>query len=293
MVTVRRDYAPTAEVCCAFRFLRPGALTPPYRSRAYSLVQELLDQSVPTMLYYVDLIARYQERLLELATYPDPTKAPEDRPAFGGEFSHWDACALYASIRAFRPSRIVEIGSGGSSRWMRQAIRDADIECQVTSVDPGANGAIYGTGPDEIWLDHYEDVWHRTPNLQCNDILFYDGSHLIVPDSDLIVLCLEAIPRLPPGVLIHFHDIFPPDDVPGDMRTWMQMESYLVYTLMVYGNFELLYASWPLRAGGPFGDEATQGLSFPAGTIEQTGGSVWLRTLAEPFLPTEYEEGAI
>ena len=45
-----------------------------------------------------------------------------------------------------------------------------------------------------------------------NDILFIDSSHIIRPQGDVLTQCLEILPILKPGVLIHFHDIFTPFD---------------------------------------------------------------------------------
>ncbi len=44
--------------------------------------------------------------------------------------------------------------------------------------------------------------------LQANDILFIDSTHVCTAVSDVTHLILEVLPRLPTGVLIHFHDIF-------------------------------------------------------------------------------------
>ena len=39
------------------------------------------------------------------------------------------------------------------------------------------------------------------------DVLFIDSSHVLRIDSDVRFLFLEVLPRLQPGVLVHFHDI--------------------------------------------------------------------------------------
>jgi hypothetical protein len=48
--------------------------------------------------------------------------------------------------------------------------------------------------------------------LNHGDLLFIDSSHTVKPGSDVNFLILEILPRLKPGVFIHFHDINLPFD---------------------------------------------------------------------------------
>ena len=55
--------------------------------------------------------------------------------------------------------------------------------------------------------------------LSENDILFIDSSHVIRPQGDVLYEFLELLPLLPPGVIVHIHDIFTPRDYPQDWVT--------------------------------------------------------------------------
>jgi hypothetical protein len=46
--------------------------------------------------------------------------------------------------------------------------------------------------------------------LRENDILFVDTSHTVKMGSEVNRVVLDVLPRLAPGVLVHFHDIFLP-----------------------------------------------------------------------------------
>jgi hypothetical protein len=46
--------------------------------------------------------------------------------------------------------------------------------------------------------------------LEKNDILFIDSSHIIRPEGDILFEYLELLPLLKPGVIVHIHDIFTP-----------------------------------------------------------------------------------
>ena len=55
--------------------------------------------------------------------------------------------------------------------------------------------------------------FHKIVNkLSENDILFIDSTHTVRPGSDVNYLILEILPRLNPGVIVHFHDIYLPYD---------------------------------------------------------------------------------
>ena len=53
-------------------------------------------------------------------------------------------------------------------------------------------------------------------DLQRNDLLFIDSSHIIRPQGDVLFEYLEIIPELSKGVLVHVHDIFTPYDYPNE-----------------------------------------------------------------------------
>jgi hypothetical protein len=48
--------------------------------------------------------------------------------------------------------------------------------------------------------------------LEANDILFIDSSHVLRPQGDVLFEFLEILPVLKPGVIVHIHDIFTPQD---------------------------------------------------------------------------------
>ena len=82
--------------------------------------------------------------------------------------------------------------------------------------------------------------------LEPNDILFIDTSHVAKAGSDVNYLLFEILPILKPGVLVHIHDIFLPDEYPKkwvieDGRNWN--EQYLVRAFLQYNPaFEIV---WP------------------------------------------------
>jgi len=78
------------------------------------------------------------------------------------------------------------------------------------------------------------ELWSE---LAAGDVLFIDSSHVAKTGSDVNHLCFEVLPRLRPGVLVHVHDIFLPQDYLKEWaiaqnRSWN--EQYVVQALLMY-----------------------------------------------------------
>jgi len=84
-------------------------------------------------------------------------------------------------------------------------------------------------------------------NLNANDILFIDSSHVVKIGNDVIFEYSEILPRLKSGVLIQIHDIFLPDDYPkqwvvNEHKFWA--EQYLLQSFLTYNSeFEIIWTS--------------------------------------------------
>lgn len=151
------------------------------------------------------------------------------RPAWtGGAICAFDALALYAMVRRHAPRRYLEIGSGMTTCFARQAIDDGKLQARITSVDPEPRAEIDSIC-DEVIRDGLEtcnlDVFDR---LESGDIVFFDGSHRSFMNSDVTVFFIDVLPRLQPGVIVHIHDISLPWDYPEWAKDWYWNEQYLL-----------------------------------------------------------------
>ena len=129
-------------------------------------------------------------------------------------FPRLDAAAAYAMVRALEPQRIVEVGSGHSTRFLARAVADARLDTRITAIDPEPRASLEGLkvrGLRQRVQDTPLDVFQ---DLEARDILFIDSSHQLKPGSDVEFLLQKVLPRLAKGVLVHFHDIFLPDPYP-------------------------------------------------------------------------------
>lgn len=137
-------------------------------------------------------------------------------------FGYSDAIFLYSVMRHFRPRRIIEVGSGHSSCLMldtNEIFFGGSIEC--TFIEPYPGGLLSLLKPEDrrslrLLEARVQDVPLATfDDLDGNDILFVDSSHVSKIGSDLNHIVFNVLPRLRPGVLVHFHDIFYPFEYPG------------------------------------------------------------------------------
>jgi len=162
-------------------------------------------------------------------------------------FREGDVELYYNIIRHFKPSRIIEIGSGNSTMVALHAVHVNESEapdksCEVTAIEPYP------------WFRHeklnlvpklVENVGLAMfKQLKANDILFIDSSHMIRPQGDVLFEILEVLPSLAPGVIVHVHDVFTPRDYLDDWvkvhnRFWN--EQYLLEAFLSCNDqFEVL-----------------------------------------------------
>ncbi|MCH8061426.1 MAG: class I SAM-dependent methyltransferase, partial [Chloroflexi bacterium] len=157
-------------------------------------------------------------------------------------FEGLDAVALYSFMCKYNPRTYMEIGSGYSSKFARKAIEDHNLRSQIVSIDPEPRAEI-----DEI-CDRV--IRRRAQTVDMNifdeldegDILFVDGSHRCLMNSDATVVFLDILPRLRSGVLIHIHDIFLPYDYPTEWSGRYYSEQYLLAAQILAGGnrFDIL-----------------------------------------------------
>ena len=199
-------------------------------------------------------------------------------------FGAGDADVLYGIVRKYKPSKIIEIGCGDSSKIAQAAIKkniaeNENYQCHHICIEPY----------EQPWLDELgvEIIRERVElsdkqlfqDLEENDILFIDSSHIIRPQGDVLFEVLELLPTLPKGVLIHIHDIFTPRDYP---EIWvldsklLWNEQYIVEAFLNYNSeFEICLAlNWLTNEIREDLIEKLPGLAWNPGAQP---GSLWMR----------------
>jgi len=217
-------------------------------------------------------VALNADRQLELArtfTWEVPAGRYRDAVMFGAP----DA-AIYADIlRAERPRRVVEVGSGFSS-----AVALDTHDASYVFIEPYPDRLHSILRPDDSVTIREERV-QQTPLevlVDC-DLLFIDSTHVVKAGSDVQRLVFEVLPALAVGTLVHFHDCFWPFEYPErwlrERRDWNEL--YLLHAFLSH-NVEweiVLFADWLFQCHPEVVPERWRGWR---------PGSLWLRRVGVP-----------
>jgi hypothetical protein len=237
---------------------------------AYPALEPLFEAAVPRFLDVLGAIEAYGDDLGRIAAGQGPARFDQDW------FPALDAGAAYAIVRRERPARIVEIGSGHSTRFLAQAVLDGGLATEILCVDPKPRAGIAGLPVRHIASLLRDADPGIFAALRAGDILFVDSSHIAMPGTDVDRLFLDVLPRLPAGVLVHVHDVFLPDPYPPEWAWRGYNEQLLVGALIGRGGYDLLWSSrWVATRRGELVPRAVLGEVLP-GAYET---SVWLKAL--------------
>ena len=223
------------------------------------------------VLAQLTFLERYRPYLAELA-----------RPAENPSYPAVDSAVLHAIVRGTRPRRIVELGSGHSTQVAATACLANEREgspVDYRAYDPfpsvvraGLAGltALEPIRAEELSLELFEE-------LAEDDILLVDTTHTVKTGGDVNHIVLDVLPRLRPGVFVHFHDIFLPWEYP---RVWAEdyglywAEQYLLQAfLSMNDGFEVACALYALSQEQP---ERLRKL-VPAWREGTVPGAFWIR----------------
>jgi Methyltransferase domain len=170
-----------------------------------------------------------------------------------GFFERVDAEMAYAIVRHFRPRRIIEVGSGNSTKLFAAALcrnQEEGSPGELIGIEPNPSPLLRRGFPgfSELISKKVQDVpLDLFRSLGPGDILFIDSSHVVAVDSDVVHEYLRILPKLRPGVLVHIHDIFMPVDYPEkfvmtNLCFWG--EQYMLEAFLSYNRaFEVLWSS--------------------------------------------------
>jgi hypothetical protein len=191
-------------------------------------------------------------------------------------FPRLDAAIAYTIVRTIKPKRIVEVGSGHSTRFFGKAAADEARPVELTSIDPAPRSATDGVpGLRMMAMPVQRAGLAPFSALAAGDILSIDSSHILMPGSDVDFLLNAVLPVLPPGVLVHFHDIFLPDAYPAAWSWRGYNEQSAVALLVQQAGWRIAFASHyaATRLGDAVRDSAAGALPLLPDAVES---SLWL-----------------
>ncbi len=171
-------------------------------------------------------------------------RAPPPAPRWDQDwFPRLDAAMAYSLVRHGAPRRLVEIGSGHSTRFLACAVNDAGHGTRMTAIDPAPRASLAGLDVELVRAPLHEIDDAPFAEFVAGDVLFIDSSHILMPATDVDRLLNHVLPSLPAGVRVHFHDIFLPDDYPAEWAWRGYNEQIGVAALLQGGGWRPLFAS--------------------------------------------------
>jgi hypothetical protein len=185
---------------------------------------------------------KYQSELLNFSDLP--TNNIKEFYYSNNSFEIGDACFWYSIIRLQKPKKIIEIGSGHSTRMAQAAINknqqeNPNYSCKHICIEPYEMPWLSQMNVDLVRKKVETLDLELFQKLERNDILFIDSSHIIRPQGDVLFEFLEILPILKSGVIVHIHDIFSPRDyldqwIIEDIKLWN--EQYLLEVFLTNNN---------------------------------------------------------
>ena len=237
-------------------------LPPPGAQPPYPVIEQIFERNTPAFLSVLDAVDSHATALESLTSLFDQSWFPS-----------LDAAVAYTLLRDRKPQRIVEVGSGHSTRVLSRASGGVS---DIVAIDPAPRADII----DLPGVRVVPSTLQAAPPglfdaLRAGDALFIDSSHILMPGSDVDILLNRVLPILPAGTLVHIHDIFLPYDYPPIWGWRAYNEQQGVVPLIATGAYRPLFSSaWVVhRLGDRLRNSVMQRLPQPPDAI---AASLWL-----------------
>lgn len=239
-----------------------------------------VDMQIPQQLELLQSIKPH----LAVVDYPVDAPPEADRYYYmNGMFPVLDAEFLFGALCLFKPRRVIEVGSGFSSLVMADAnTRVLNGNIHITCIEPYPRDFLIAgvQGITRLLTSRLQDSDVALfDELVGGDVLFIDSSHVCKTGSDVNFLFFEVLPRLRPGVYVHLHDIFLPDEYPkpwvlDEERSWS--EQYLLHAFLMFNTqWRVVWMAHYMLSR--HADAVTS--VFPRCPALGAGGSFWMQRL--------------
>lgn len=242
---------------------------------SYAAIERLLERSRPAFADFFAAMSRYAADFERIGG--DAPPQPRWRQSW---FPRLDAAAAYSLVRDRAPRRIIEVGSGHSTRFVARAIADGGLDTLVTAIDPAPRADLGSLPVTLVRKTLHEAGTAPFDQLESGDFLMIDSSHILMPGSDVDMLFGQILPALPAGVLVQIHDVFLPDDYPASWDWRGYNEQLGVLPLLGSGGWEPVFACHfaVSRMADEVAASAVGGLEKPGEAIES---AFWLRKICD------------
>ena len=104
---------------------------------SYKPIERMFDAAREAHIQFIENINKYAQILESIGENSPP--GPRWQQDW---FPRLDGAAAYTMVREKRPTRIVEVGSGHSTRFMAEAVKDGGLATKITTIDPAPRATI-------------------------------------------------------------------------------------------------------------------------------------------------------
>lgn len=248
-----------------------GGIGPADIQADFPEIEAFLEARRETFAGWLEAMGRYREDFAAIGTDTPP------EPRWNQDwFPRLDAAMAYTLTRETAPKRIVEVGSGHSTRFFARAVKDGDLETRLVSIDPQPRATLEG-----LPIAFHRETLQRAgtapfEELESGDVVFIDSSHILMPGTDLAVFLGRVLPILPAGIHLHIHDVFLPDPYPESWAWRGYNEQLAILPLLLGGGWEVTFASHfvATRMAEDVAASAAGGLPLNPGAVDS---SLWLK----------------
>lgn len=168
----------------------------------------------------------------------DVSDFPMEFNFYNDQFPPLDALTYWHFLK--RAKRVIEVGCGYSTYLAHRS------EVELTMIDPEPRAEFSAFECTRI-KDLVQNVDLSVfSQLEENDILFIDSSHIYAEGSDVQFLLHDVLPYLKDGVLIHFHDYFGGNGYPKEWQEHEEMKDWNEnqYLINIIDEYELLTSNY-------------------------------------------------
>ena len=209
-------------------------------------------------------------------TSADPLKPYWNNNFFPG----LDIIMLYSILNFYKPKKYIEIGCGTSTKVTKLYKEKFDSSLNITCIDPAPRQEILNVADEWINQPIQKVDLSIIKNLVENDILFFDGTHVLYPNSDVMWFFWEILPIIPKGVIVQIHDIYLPYDYPDFMIERYYNENYILGSVLIANpdKYEIISPNFYISEQKQLSAIIKKIWQLPQMQgVEKHGGSFWFK----------------
>ena len=198
-------------------------LPPPGAQPPYPAIEALFERRSPDFARVIDQVESHAKPLEGLNGLLEQSWFPS-----------LDASVAYTMVRERRPQKIVEVGSGHSTRVLARALGGVG---EIVAIDPMPRADIAGLPGVRVVASTLQTAPQDLfDGLKPGDLLFIDSSHILMPGSDVDLLLNRVLPHL-----LYLVDS---DDKKGGFNVFkLQSSDKIKFSL---SNVQRLFKSFPI-----------------------------------------------